>query len=153
MEEVRVETGVDDLIKLLKSKGKLAQKDVAEEMNVDEKYIQSWVDFLVEENIVGIEYKFTKPYLFLNDETSAAELETKFEEDVKEKGFIALKERYYAQAREKKIPDEKIDKLWKKHLTDALEKRKNYFLREVAKRKLENAQGLFEQYKAMLEGV
>jgi predicted ArsR family transcriptional regulator len=153
MEEVRVETGVDDLIQFLKDHGKVSLKEIADAMKIEESFVQAWTDFLIEENIVGVEYKFTKPYLFLNDVTSAQSLQEEKKSEVKKKGLIVLKDEYFARAREKKLPDAKIQKLWTKKLDDALEKRKEYFIREAAKRKLSSPEGLFSQYKEMLERV
>lgn len=150
MGEVQVETGVDDLIELLRDEGKIAIKDAATKLKTDESFVQAWVDFLVEEAIVGVEYKFTKPFIFLNDATSAKNAESSSE---KKKGLLGLKEEYIRHAKEKKVGEEKALELWKKHLHEALEKRKDYFLREVAKRNLNNADILFEQYKEMLERV
>lgn len=154
MEEVRVETGVDDLIQFLKDKGKVSLKEIAEAMKIEESYVQSWTDFLIEENIVGVEYKFTKPYFFLNDVTSAKAIQAHApDEEVKKKGLKALKDEYFKHAKEKKIPEMKVKKLWEQKLNNALKKRKEFFMREVAKRQLDNGDGLFSQYKEMLERV
>jgi hypothetical protein len=153
MEEVRVETGVDDLIQFLKDHGKVSLKEIADAMKIEESFVQAWTDFLIEENIVGVEYKFTKPYLFLNDVTSAQAVKDEKQSEVKKKGLIVLKDEYFDRARKKKIPDAKIQKLWNKKLNDALDKRREYFMREAAKRKLSSSEGLFSQYKEMLERV
>ena len=142
MEEVSVETGVDDLITLLKSRGKLGIKEAADKLKIGESFVQSWVDFLVEENIIGIEYKFTKPFIFLNDsDTSLSAQEPKTEE----KGLIAIKNQYLEHAKEHQIPEDKALVLWEKRLTEALEKRKDFFYREAAKRSL-NPDKMYAQY-------
>ena len=63
-----VTTEVDDLLAYLKGKERVALQDAATVLNVTPETIQAWVDFLVEEKILGIEYKFTKPFIYLNKE-------------------------------------------------------------------------------------
>ena len=143
MEEVSVETGVDDLIALLKSRGKLGIKEAADELKIGESFVQAWVDFLVEENIIGVEYKFTKPYIFLNaTEESLSKDKPEVEESV---GLEAIKKDYLDHAENHHIPQEKALLLWEKKLREALEKRKEFFYREAQKRNL-NADQMYAQY-------
>ena len=58
-----IETGVDKLVKLVNTKGRIAASDAAKELGVGMSVIMEWTDFLEEEGIINIEYKFTKPYL------------------------------------------------------------------------------------------
>ncbi|MCH8003186.1 MAG: hypothetical protein IH934_01015 [Nanoarchaeota archaeon] len=58
-----IETGVDKLVKLVNTKGRIAASDAAKELGVGMSVIMEWADFLEEEGIINIEYKFTKPYL------------------------------------------------------------------------------------------
>lgn len=148
MVEVSVETGVDDLIRLLKNKGKIAQKDAAKELNINDSYIQSWIDFLVEEGIVGIEYKFTKPFIFLNSVDDQEEEKTS-----KSQGLSAIKEEYFQHAKDKKIPQEKIEQLWNNKLLKAVEKKKAFFQMEAKKRNLKEIDHLFEKYKELVQKV
>jgi len=142
MEEVNVETGVDDLISLLKSQGKLGIKEAADKLKIGESFVQAWVDFLVEENIIGVEYKFTKPFIFLNDTKTSLSAKEPEEEQT---GLIAIKNQYLKHAKEHQIPEDKALLLWKKHLTEALEKRKDFFYREAAKRSLDSEK-MYAQY-------
>ena len=66
METERVETGVDRMMSILEKREKLSLTDLSRELKLPESTLQLWVDFLVEERVLGIEYKFTKPYVFLN---------------------------------------------------------------------------------------
>ena len=75
MTEEVVRTGVDDLLELLEHSAKIPLADAAAKLNVDAGVIQAWVDFLVEEGIVGIEYKFTTPYIYLNKTVSGSKAE------------------------------------------------------------------------------
>jgi len=54
MTEARVETGVDRLLEFLKGKNKMPLKEVAKNLDVSENILQLWVDFLVEERILGV---------------------------------------------------------------------------------------------------
>lgn len=150
MNEVRVETGVDDLLSLLREKKKISLRDAAHELGVKESFVQSWVDFLVEERVLGIEYRFTKPYIFLNN---AKGLDEKPSENKQLQGLAALKQAYFAHAKEKGMPEEKVQTFWIKHLHDALEKRKEYFLREANKRRLPHPEQFYEAYVGALEQV
>src|SRR3989338_11633453 len=58
-----IETGVDKLVKLINSKGTVSSADAAKELGVSTTVIMEWADFLEEEGIISLEYKFTKPFL------------------------------------------------------------------------------------------
>ena len=58
-----IETGVDKLVSLINAKGKIASYDAAKELGVSSTVVMEWADFLEEEGIINIEYKFTKPFL------------------------------------------------------------------------------------------
>lgn len=141
-----IETGVDDLIRFLKNQGKTSIKETAKAINVKEQTLQLWVDFLVEERVLGIEYKFTKPYIFLN-----SELKEKPEKNDEQKTSLSLhkfKKDFYEDAKKKKLPADAIQPLWRKHLTQALDSQEEVFIREAKKRNLAEPKRLFEQYKA-----
>ena len=53
MPDDTITTGVDALLELLKSTEKIAMPDAAKKLNVPLDTLQSWVDFLVEERIIG----------------------------------------------------------------------------------------------------
>lgn len=58
-----IETGVDKLVRLIDSRGSISSTDVSKELGVSTTVIMEWAEFLEEEGIISIEYKFTKPYL------------------------------------------------------------------------------------------
>src|SRR3989344_7551776 len=58
-----IETGVDKLVKLVNEKGRISSFDAAKELGVSNTVVMEWADFLEEEDIISIEYKFTKPFL------------------------------------------------------------------------------------------
>lgn len=106
-EELR--TDVDTFLELVKKYKKVSLLDAAKEMQVPIQTIQLWSDFLVEEGIVGIEYKFTTPYVFIQEEKAG---KGGF-------GFIGFdtKEVFYEKARKKGIKEQQIRMLWLKYLT------------------------------------
>ena len=61
-------TSADDLLELIRRRGKLSVDDAAKTLKLPVGSVQSIIDFLVEEKMVGIEYKFTTPYVYLNEQ-------------------------------------------------------------------------------------
>ncbi len=58
-----IETGVDKLVNLVNLKERVSSADAAKELGVSTTIVMEWADFLEEEGIISIEYKFTKPFL------------------------------------------------------------------------------------------
>ena len=58
-----IETGVDKLVNLVNSKGRVASEDATKYLGVSETVIMEWAEFLEEEDVIRVEYKFTKPFL------------------------------------------------------------------------------------------
>ncbi len=134
-------TDVDSFIELVKKKKKLTINEAAKELNVPLETVQAWTDFLVEEKILGVEYKFTTQYIYYNfdpDENlnmSFTGFDTKeaFYEKARKKGLAdsqikllwikyislnkaSMRNLFFEKAREKQIPEEKIPVLWKRYL-------------------------------------
>lgn len=143
----QITTGVDDLIEYLKGKDRVAMQDVATVLDLPLETIQSWVDFLVEEKILGIEYKFTKPYIYINKES------TKQRPKLIEETALSLedvKHEYFEHARQKRIPEQKIAELWMTHVQEALLHKRAYFLEQAQARRVKDAEGLFRAYQRSL---
>lgn len=121
MEQDTLRTDVDEFIELVREKGKISIEDAAKALKIDHKTIESWADFLVEERILGMEYKFTTPYVFLNTGGSS--------EDVKED--FETKESFYEKAKARKIPDYQIKVAWLKYLDKNEEKIKAAFKKKA----------------------
>ena len=85
-----IETGVDKLVELLKRKGKLSFQESAKELGVSTEVIAEWADFLNEEGILGIEYKFTTPFL-VDRKVSKSEIEKKAREFTDKKDLFVRK--------------------------------------------------------------
>lgn len=139
-----VKTGVDGLLDLLKQKQKVSLAEAAKTLGIDENTIKLWVDFLVEEKVVGVEYKFTKPYVYLN----APKGEAKGRIIEQEKVDIGhFKQDFEQRAQQSSIPKQQVAFLWKDHVLNQLELEKPFFFREARKRGLENIEQLWESYK------
>ncbi len=138
-----VETGVDRLVRFLKDKGKVELKEVAISLNVPESVLQRWVDFLVEEKIIGLEYNFTKPLVYLIQKTET----TAEDKAISRKDFLDYKKGFQEFAKKKSVPTDKTDFVWKNHLVQRLELMKKLFYIEAGKRGLKNADSLWNEYK------
>ncbi len=136
-----IKTGVDGLLELVKSVEKISIPDAAKQLNIPQDTVQAWVDFLVEEKILGIEYKFTVPFIFFNEEVDIE----KSEEESIDIGFF--KRAFFERAKLKKIPDEKVEFLWKKHLLGILNRKRMFFLNECRKKNIKDAAKLFNEFK------
>lgn len=125
-EELRTE--VDTFLEMVKKYRKISLFDAAKEMHVPVQTIQLWSDFLVEEGILGIEYKFTTPYVFLQEEKKS---KGGF-------GFIGFdtKEVFYEKAKKKGIPQQQIRLLWLKYLTANEDSMKKVFEEKARERRL-----------------
>ncbi|MFW6220447.1 MAG: hypothetical protein ACOC3X_02120 [Nanoarchaeota archaeon] len=143
METDILKTDVDKFIKLVRQKEKITVSEASKLLNLSEKIVQAWTDFLVEEKILGTEYKFTTQYIYLNyDKDLELNKSNDGEEDIKEMFFrkarlkqiselkikemwkkylnenqFNIKEKFFKKCKEKLIPDEKVDELWLKYFS------------------------------------
>ncbi|MEK6835547.1 MAG: hypothetical protein AABX55_00815 [Nanoarchaeota archaeon] len=60
---INITTAVDSLVELVNNKQRISLEDAAKELGIPANIINEWATFLEEENILTIEYKFTKPFL------------------------------------------------------------------------------------------
>lgn len=143
MADSTIRTGVDELLDLLRKIDKITLSDAAKKLGLNSSLLQSWVDFLVEEEIIGIEYKFTKPIIYLNKPAEEKKARIKEEAEI---GLESYKQDFKLRASEKSIPVEKISFLWRDHAKEALSRRKEFFFREAKKRNLANIDNLWRIY-------
>lgn len=148
MAEEVIRTGVDDLLDLLKKTDKISVHEAAKKLKLSPEMVQAWVDFLVEEEIVGIEYKFTKPYIYLNKPQQVKEQAVIQEEPVM--SIDIYKAEFKKRAAERNIPQEKISFFWRNHVKEVLERKKSFFYREAKKRNLPNIDQLWQAYQDKL---
>jgi len=143
MDNPILKTSADDLYELVISRKKISVEETAKILKIPNDIVQALVDFLVEEKIFGIEYKFTTPYIYISQEKDIA-LQTKvpiklatkdefFQKTSKwnvplkeinhlwkryvKENLNSIKEEFYIKAHSRNLPMERIDNLWKKYLT------------------------------------
>lgn len=63
MAQKSIETGVDKLLDLINRKKRVNLNEAANELGVSVPVIQEWTDFLEDEGLITVEYKFSKTYL------------------------------------------------------------------------------------------
>lgn len=140
-----VHTSVDDLMTLVKKEGKLSLSEAAKKLNTKQHTVQAWVDFLVEEHILGIEYKFTTPYIYVHDEERLDRVKTQQETNYTIENY---KNGFTKKAQEQNIPQERIPAMWKEHLRYVIQNNKKFFGEECERRGVEGSEQLFEKYKS-----
>jgi hypothetical protein len=138
-----IKTGVDDLLELLKGVSKISLSDAALKLGISTGLVQSWVDFLVEEEIIGIEYKFTKPMIYLNKNVGKSSVTVQAEAEFTMQSY---KEEFWKRAAQRNIPAASIDLFWKNHLKEVVDSKRELFFREARKRKLENPDKIWDEY-------
>jgi len=141
-EQDLVTTGVDALITLLQQKKLVSIEDAAKLIHVRESVLQTWVDFLVEEGIVGVEYKFITPYIYLRtDEKQVTNL-------------LDAKEDFYQKAALRNIDLVKTHQLWQIYLSQNIQTIKVQFFKKMDDRKIPESKrdGLWAKYEQFLRG-
>jgi predicted ArsR family transcriptional regulator len=143
-----LKTSADDLYELVRSRKKISVEDAAKMLKLPLNTVHALVDFLVEEKIFGLEYKFTTPYIYISEDHPGKKL--KFEKSA-EKAFTT-KEEFFAKAKAKSIPFEKIGDLWNKYLATNLQAIKEDFYRKARDKKAPEASidQLWEKYMKYL---
>lgn len=140
-------TVADELFELVKRSKKISVEEAAKRLKMPLSNIQALVDFLVEERIFGIEYKFTTPYVYLYKEgVSKAKKESGLTKE------IIAKEQFYKMAKEKTVPYERIEGLWRKYLQQNIGYIRREFWRKAKEREIseEKIGELWKKYLAYL---
>jgi hypothetical protein len=120
-----LKTDVDDFINLVKNQKKLTINDAAKKLGVPEATVEAWTDFLVEERILGIEYRFTTPYIYMN-----------IEEKSPTGGLMGIdtRDEFFAKAKKRNIPEYQISVLWLKYHGSNEEKIRAVFMQKAKAR-------------------
>lgn len=139
-EQEIVTTGVDTLIDLLRKKKLVSVEEAAKIINVREQIVQNWIDFLVEEGIVGVEYKFITPYIFLRTDEKQATV------------IFDTKEEFFRKALARGIEVPKIHFLWTRYLSSNLESIKADFFKKMDQRNIAESkrETLWVKYEQVL---
>lgn len=143
-----LKTSVDDLYELVKSRKKIAVEDAAKILKLPINIVQSLVDFLVEEKIFGMEYKFTTPYIYISEKKKInAEISPPQEKKV------ITKEEFYQKATGWNVSSEKINELWKKYIKENMDYIKEVFYTKASSKDIqkEKIDRLWEKYRTQLQ--
>ena len=148
MKDEILRTGADDLYELVKSRKKISIEDATKLLRMPLKSVHALVDFLVEENIFGIEYKFTTPYIYISQEK-----EKKIEADRKREKKLVTKEEFFQKAGKWNIQPERINRLWKKYIQENFSSIKEDFYKKASSRDIpkESIDNLWNKYLAHLQ--
>ena len=138
-----IKTSADELLELVKQEKKLSVEEISKRLHLPLNTVQALVDFLVEEKIFGIEYKFTTPYVYLYSE-NVKELRSK----TKEFEGLVTKDQFYERAKQRKIPYENIEGLWRKYLRQNLIHIRDEFFSKARSKKVkeEKIEDIWERY-------
>lgn len=83
-----IETGVDKLVNFIRAKKRTSIPEAAKELGVGPVVVEEWADFLEEEGIISIEYKFATPYLVERQLTKEEVKDKEKEFHSKKEGFV-----------------------------------------------------------------
>ncbi|MBU1975445.1 MAG: hypothetical protein KKG59_03500 [Nanoarchaeota archaeon] len=146
-DEETITTGVDDLLQLLERFPRLSVEETAKRLHVGKGVLRSWIDFLVEEKVLGIEYSFTTPYIYLNKPKEGPKATKTVDKQI---NFIVFKKEFEERATKNKIPPTKIPEYWNQHIVKKLEANKEFFLMETRKKNLPHGEELWKKYMAQV---
>ena len=90
MAKALLKTGVDELVRLIKEKNKITVSDAAKGLGVSQDAIDEWADFLEEDNVIDIEYKFANTWL-INKKLQKGEIKEKIKNVEAERSIIIRK--------------------------------------------------------------
>ncbi|MEM4267380.1 MAG: hypothetical protein QXK37_00960 [Candidatus Woesearchaeota archaeon] len=141
--DVFLKTDVDQFLELIRKNKRISLSEASKALNIPFATVQAWTDFLVEEKIIGIEYKFTTPYVFLN--TEAAE-----KLDMPHLGF-ETKDEFYKKARKKGMSENQIKLLWLKYVNMNKNTIKQVFFERARERGLTNTEKIEEFWQKYLK--
>ena len=85
-----LKTGVDRLVSLIQEKKRISVPEAAKELGVSQIVVEEWADFLEEDGIISIEYKFATPWL-IEKKLKKEDIEKKVKEFYGKKDIIVRK--------------------------------------------------------------
>jgi len=138
-------TDVDEFLDLIKKRGRISLGEATKALKIPMQTVQAWADFLVEEKIIGIEYKFTTPYVFMNQE-QAEKNEFKYMQ-------FDTKDEFFEKAEHKGLNAGQAKLLWLKYLNLNKESMRQVFYQKAKERGIDKAKadGLWKRYLQYLE--
>ncbi len=70
---INIATAIDSLVELVKSRKKIELEEAAKSLALPINIINEWANFLEEEGVIKITYKFTTPYLEIKEQVQSKE--------------------------------------------------------------------------------
>lgn len=149
MVEGELRTVADELVELVKKRKKLSVEEIANILKMVPAEVQMLVDFFVEEGVFGVEYKFTTPYIYLNEK----KVEEKPKKEIRHKKGQSMKDEFFEKAKERNLSHQKTQELWRKYLTLNMHSIREKFYEKARKRQIPNSEisDLWERYRLVLE--
>jgi len=143
-----LKTSADDLYELVESRKKISVEDAAKLLRIPDMVVQALVDFLVEERIFGIEYKFTTPYIYIS-----RKIEKKIDLQSKIEKKLVTKEEFFQKAGKWNISPEKVNELWEKYIKENFDSIKKDFYMKAGLKNLskEKTDILWEKYWSQMQ--
>ena len=144
-----LKTSADDLYELVKARKKISVEEAAKLLRMPINTVHALVDFLVEEKIFGIEYKFTTPYVYISQDHPKRENSS---QNSFAKNMIT-KEEFFEKAKSRNIPFDKIYELWNKYIRENLDAIKKEFYMKAESRGMpkEKISMMWEKYISYLQ--
>ena len=143
-----LKTSADDLYELVESRKKISVEEAAKLLRIPDMVVQALVDFLVEERIFGIEYKFTTPYIYIS-----RKIEKKIDLQSKIEKKLVTKEEFFQKAGKWNISPEKVNELWEKYIKENFDSIKKDFYMKAGLKNLskEKTDILWEKYWSQMQ--
>src|SRR3990167_4416520 len=136
MDDNVLTTSADELYNLVMSRKKISVEDASKILKLPMNIVHALVDFLVEEKIFGIEYKFTTPYVYISQDHPKRENSS---QNSFAKNMIT-KEEFFEKAKSRNIPFDKIYELWNKYIRENLDAiKKEFYMKAESRGKIGRA--------------
>ena len=145
-------TSADELYNLVMSRKKISVEDASKILKLPMGIVQSLVDFLVEEKIFGMEYKFTTPYVYIS-QAKGKKVHPQISVPGEKEEKLITKEDFYQKAGNWNIPAGKIDELWKKYISENAGYIKEIFYKKAESKSIQNEKidMLWQKYLSQLQ--
>ena len=145
-------TSADELYNLVMSRKKISVEDASKILRLPMNIVQSLVDFLVEEKIFGIEYKFTTPYVYISQE-KGKKVHPQISIPGEKEGKPVTKEEFSRKVSNWNIPAEKTDQLWKRYMGENIDYIREVFYKKAESKNIQNEKIdiLWQKYLSKLQ--
>ncbi len=151
-----MDTEIDELLRVLSEKESITVDAASKLMGVDVKTMHTWVDSLVEEKVILLDYDFLTPIIKLTPEKKSEIIgkkkafETSQKENMAKK--LGLRGAFIEKAKKRGFDDNKIKVLWKKFVEINESSLKKEFYEKAIKKDIDTGldnlwMTFYQQYK------